>query len=147
MYPLCGFPLWEEYKLRGYSFLKYSRYTLLYYCLKTLKAKDYPLLAVVLANTLVKIDDLERWKIGHLFSYGIEEGYNQSHLFTTQLVSSQPDYITIIQWLEYYRTHHKRLCGDKGQWSPGMKLIDCKSTPLLIIDAPQSASYTALSYV
>jgi hypothetical protein len=86
-------------------------------------------------------------KIGRLFSYGTEEGYSQSHLFTPQIVSSQLDYITIIQWLEFCRAHHKRLCGDKGRWSPGMKLIDCTSTPLSIADTPQSVSYAALSYV
>jgi hypothetical protein len=88
VYPLCGIPLWEEYELRAYSFLKYSRYTSLYHCPKTLKAKDHPLLAVVSANTRIKMDDLERWKIGHPFSYGTEAGHNQSHLFTPQIVSS-----------------------------------------------------------
>jgi hypothetical protein len=140
--PASPQPHSSGYELRAFSFLKYSRYTSLYYCPKALKSRDQAFLAVVPENAGDEAHDHTR-RVGLLFSTSPED--DQSNIFTPQIVPSLVDYSIIKQWLDYCKNHHKVLCGLEGDQSLNLKLIDCAS--LSIVCPSELPPYVALSYV
>jgi Heterokaryon incompatibility protein (HET) len=81
--------------------------------------------------------------VGHIFCYtkdGKEKG-----IFAPQVLPLHLDYPGVVRWLNYCRSHHKRLCSSNETQLPGSKLIDCNS--LSVTPAPPSSPYAALSCV
>lgn len=82
-------------------------------------------------------------EVGQIHCYAMDDW--QPRIFSPQLVPPQLDYSPVVEWLEYCKLHHKRLCGSKEPQLSGLKVIDCNS--LSVIFAPPSCSYVVLSYV
>jgi hypothetical protein len=82
------------------------------------------------------------WKNGHLICF--ETGRKCPKVFAPQMVPARFNPSFARDLLNYCKTNHATFC-DQATKPPGLRLIDCKR--LVIANPPQSASYTALSYI
>lgn len=70
---------------------------------------------------------------------------SQPQIFAPQIVNPLFELSLGRYWLQYCKSHHKRLCSMKANAAADLHLIDCHS--LKVVPAPNQAGYTALSYV
>jgi hypothetical protein len=130
-------------QLRAYSFLKHYNFLSFLFLPKELKNKDQPYLAVGPPDFDGKSIKSKTERVGHIFCY-TKDG-EQPGIFAPQVVPRYLDYSAVVRWLNYCRSHQRRLCSSKGTQLPGLKLIDCKSLSVTL--APPLSPYAALSYV
>jgi Heterokaryon incompatibility protein (HET) len=109
---------------------------------KKLRNRDQPYLAVVPPDFDGQSIESETEMVGHIFCY-TKDG-KETGIFAPQVLPLL-DYPGVVRWLNYCRSHHKRLCSSNETQLPGSKLIDCNS--LSVTPAPPSSPYAALSYV
>jgi Heterokaryon incompatibility protein (HET) len=141
--PVHSYQKYARYQLRTYSFLKNNNSMSFPFLPKELKNKDQPYLAVVPPDFDGKSIESETERVSHIFCY--TKDAEQPGIFAPQVVPRCLDYSAVVRWLNYCRSHHKRLCSSKETQLPGSKLIDCNS--LSVTPAPPSSLYAALSYV
>ncbi|KAK0726364.1 heterokaryon incompatibility protein-domain-containing protein [Apiosordaria backusii] len=94
-----------------------------------------------------------RWREGlleHIAARGLvvvlPDGRSESKILQPQQVSPKYDARLVLSWLRTCR-HHRSRCNPKPPEVKGMRVIDCKSEHLAIVDYQPCDEYVALSYV
>ncbi|KAF2188000.1 hypothetical protein K469DRAFT_748796 [Zopfia rhizophila CBS 207.26] len=136
-----------EYELRAFAFLNtfIGVNCDVINASEHLEAVDSISLLIVPPNSC--IDKNQFWdkllREGYAICY--DESRSRPEAFTAKIVPRHFDHSLVEQWVGYCKAYHKKLCGRTDIHIPKLSLIDYER--LVIVPAPPSATYVALSYV
>jgi hypothetical protein len=67
---------------------------------------------------------------------------------TRQIKHDRVDFNLVLDWWRYCQKNHVKTCvKKKGSSLQSLRVIDCRSNPLKVVQAPRDCGYVALSYV